>query len=191
MPGMSKSTSCSSAIVHRRLRRLAGPVGMRSSDFLFMTPAVGQRRVDGTHISNHVWSLASASARQRGSIPRWGPGFLPPRGRSRRTQQRLKPSAHLSHSLPSTARAPLCMRPGDLSCSSSLCPRPMADAVRLLNPLADLWCSGSSRHSGCRGRSILVLCLRATGHMSTSMSMTMTMTMTTMAMTRSMTGLWL
>ena len=25
---------------------------MRSSDFLFMTPAVGQRCVDGTHISN-------------------------------------------------------------------------------------------------------------------------------------------
>ena len=122
-------------------------------------------------------------------FPGGGPGFLRLRGRTRRTQPRLKPSAHLSHSLPSNPRAPLCMRPGDLSCSSSLCPRPMADAVRLLNPLADLWCSGSSRHSGCRGRSILVLCLRATGRMTTSMSMIMTMTMTTMAVTRSMTGL--
>ena len=69
-------------------------------------------------------------------FPGGGPGFLPLRGRSRRTQPRLEPSSHLSHALPFTPRAPLCMRPGALSCSSSLPPCPMADEPCWLTPLA-------------------------------------------------------
>ena len=98
------------------------------------------RRMDALNISN---PRAVTCLRPRpGSgvrLPGGGPGALPLLGRSRRAQPRLEPSAHLSHTLPSMPRAPLCTRPGALSCSSSLSPCPMADELGWLTPLAGLF----------------------------------------------------
>jgi hypothetical protein len=86
----------------------------------------------------HVWSLASASARQRGSIPRWGTR-LSTSSRPLSTYAAAPQTLGPSLSLPAI-HAPRAYRrrPGDLSCScsSSLCIP--ADVPRFLTPLAGL-----------------------------------------------------
>ena len=95
--------------------------------------------MDTLNISNPravtcLWPRPSNGVR----LPGGGPGALPLLGRSQRAWPRLEPSAHLSSLLQSLPRWPLSRRPGDLSCPSSLCSCLIADALRLLIPLAGL-----------------------------------------------------
>ena len=99
----------------------------------------GRRRVDALEISNPRGVTCLRLRPGNGvRLPGGDPDDLALRSGSRRAWPRLEPSAHLSHSLPSTPRWPLGRRPGDLSCSSSLSSCPFADVPHLLTLLEGL-----------------------------------------------------
>ena len=99
----------------------------------------GRRRLDALDISTpRAVTCLRLRPVNEVRLPGGGPDDLRLQGRSRRAWQRLEPSAHLPSLLQFLPQWPPCMRPGDLSTSSSLCPCPVADAASLLTLLAGL-----------------------------------------------------
>ena len=99
----------------------------------------GRRRADALEIST-ARAVTCLRPRPGNGVRLLGkvPDDLPLRGGSQRTQPRLEPSAHRPCALQPMPREPLSRRPGDLSCSCSSYPCPLADEPCFLTLLAGL-----------------------------------------------------